>query len=220
MGDRFETNADLFHWPTLKHLFCEFCIWHLGRPRLYISAVQHVKRRTVPSNDKRKGKPSKSPEQQIFYRHRIPIRLSFEEIEKVVRKLTSYFGDWRLIANPGKTEHCVFHLTNQHTNRTLNLPRNFLGYEPNVPLSASTHEEWAPIEDKYATRIGSNYMKVYDQDTANHESSNDDVSSQLLLTHLDGQRTHESCGHSSLWSTENCEWNSCLNRNQITARSK
>lgn len=50
---------------------------------------------------------------------------SFEDIENVLnedlRKLSSYFKDLRLKANPGETIHCVQHLTNQLSNRKFKL---------------------------------------------------------------------------------------------------
>ena len=38
-----------------------------------------------------------------------------------LQNLSNYFKDWRLKANPGKTVHCVFHLTDQQANKTLKL---------------------------------------------------------------------------------------------------
>lgn len=39
----------------------------------------------------------------------------FAEIEEVLKRISTYFKNWRLKANPGKSVHCVYNLTDQAT---------------------------------------------------------------------------------------------------------
>lgn len=53
---------------------------------------------------------------------------TFEEVETKVNEdleaMSKYFKDWRLKPNTGKTVHCLFHLNNRETRRTLDLKLN------------------------------------------------------------------------------------------------